>query len=271
MNQVEELLREALNMKKAQSKSRKSNRSAITAVAALSRDDYRRVGEQLSLLYIQSQRSSRAKAGLQYLGFQCRLASHVLDYPTPSLSSSSPVTIGGKSQKKKNGVPPCIILDEFLSGQELAHLRSIFASPTADYWTSHKYSVEPPSPYFSYIVKIPKKQKNGGNGSGDPADNGFLYKLIDKIWNCHHLRTKFPDLARAHFVEMWAHNRPHASGHQLHFDSDNEGLGGDIRNPIISTILYLTTEDEDCVDGDINNSRCGGPSLITNQRLRSTR
>ena len=41
------------------------------------------------------------------------------------------------------------------------------------------------------------------------------------------------------FQQWWAHCRPHSSGHQLHFDSDNEGQGT-VRNPIISTVLYLS-------------------------------
>lgn len=35
----------------------------------------------------------------------------------------------------------------------------------------------------------------------------------------------FPAAAEARFAEWWAHCRPHPSGHQLHFDSDNEGRG----------------------------------------------
>jgi hypothetical protein len=42
--------------------------------------------------------------------------------------------------------------------------------------------------------------------------------------------------------QWWAHCRPHSSGHQLHFDSDDEGRGS-VRNPIISTVLHLS-EDE---------------------------
>lgn len=42
----------------------------------------------------------------------------------------------------------------------------------------------------------------------------------------------FPDVKEAKFVEWWAHRRPHSSGHQMHFDSDNEGRGG-VRNPIV--------------------------------------
>lgn len=59
---------------------------------------------------------------------------------------------------------------------------------------------------------------------------------------------------------MYQHNRPHASGHQMHFDSDDEGKDG-IRNPIISTILYVSSNKE---EGEIS----GGPSLVTTQRLR---
>jgi hypothetical protein len=57
---------------------------------------------------------------------------------------------------------------------------------------------------------------------------------------------------------MWAHNRPHATGHQFHFDSDNEGMTGtSIRNPICSLVIYLSSNDT------------GGPSIVTNQRLQS--
>ena len=57
------------------------------------------------------------------------------------------------------------------------------------------------------------------------------------------------------YAEFWAHCRPHCSGHQMHFDSDDEGRDG-IRNPIISTVLYL-------------NDYLGGPTLVTNQSLTS--
>lgn len=53
------------------------------------------------------------------------------------------------------------------------------------------------------------------------------------------------------WAEWWAHCRPHSSGHQLHFDSDDEGCGG-VRNPICSTVLYLSQD-------------CGGPTLVTTQ------
>ena len=49
----------------------------------------------------------------------------------------------------------------------------------------------------------------------------------------------FPQAAEARFAEWWAHCRPHHTGHQLHFDSDDEGEGG-VRNPIITTVLFLS-------------------------------
>ena len=33
----------------------------------------------------------------------------------------------------------------------------------------------------------------------------------------------FPHVAGATACEWWAHTRPHCNGHQMHFDSDNEG------------------------------------------------
>jgi hypothetical protein len=113
--------------------------------------------------------------------------------------------------------------------------------------SSHNYQVEPPSPYFSYLLPL-RIKKNKRRAS-------FIDQLVHKVLKMPELNNKFPKLSQATHVEIWAHNRPHASGHQMHFDSDDEGRGG-VRNPIISTILYITAGG-------------GGPSLVTNQRLDS--
>jgi len=227
---VETMYREALLATKTiQTKEGKRKR-----VQALSKEDYQSAGERMALLLCQSGRAERAHAGLSSLGYSCRLASHVLDYPL----------IASKSyQRIAHDHCPCRIYDNFLSETELQHLQSTFSDPSASYWVDHGYEVEPPSPYFSYLIL----QK-------DFENHGFIGKLMKKVH--HHLRKDFKMLKATTCVEMWAHNRPHASGHQLHFDSDNEGRGG-VRNPIISTILYLT--------GD-----SGGPSLVTNQKLADT-
>jgi hypothetical protein len=251
---VECLYRAALNAKKefpASDRKRKrkldtGNPAASTSNAALSPSAYRQAGERLSLLYLQSGRPQKAKSGLQYLGFTHRLAEKILNYPVNRTLSAS--TLQRKKKSKKS--PPCCIMDEFLSNIQLKYLQSIFCDIKADYWTQHNYAVEPPSPYFSYVIPIPSHEKD--------QCNPFLQSLILQIFHCQKLRQQFPFLSQARYVELWAHNRPHSCGHQMHFDSDNEGRGG-VRNPIISTILYLSENDD-----------IGGPSLITNQTLQST-
>jgi hypothetical protein len=139
----------------------------------------------------------------------------------------------------------------------MERLRVVFESPTASYWTDHQYTVEPPSPYFSYVISLDQIRENKYNG-GNNTQFGFIGQLIQKIVSCPLLNDRFPRLqSNAKFVELWAHNRPHASGHQLHFDSDDEGRGG-VRNPIISTILYTT-------------EGAGGPSLVSNQKLTDSK
>ena len=63
----------------------------------------------------------------------------------------------------------------------------------------------------------------------------------------------FPDLRQCGYVEWWAHSRSHERGHQLHWDSDAEGLNG-LRHPIVSSIIYLS-------------ENIGGATLITEQKL----
>lgn len=57
-------------------------------------------------------------------------------------------------------------------------------------------------------------------------------------------------------AEWWTHSRPHGSGHQLHFDSDETAIesGYEPNHPIMTLIVFL--------DGSV-----GGPSLVTNQVL----
>ena len=261
LDHVEALYQSALNATKTTTSPTTSRQDKTTKkkkreqrpkrYAELSPSEYRQTGEKLSLLYCQSGRTAKAKRGLAYLGFECRLAQQVLDYPMKSSSSSTQqntTTNFTPPKKKKKVDEPCIILDNFLHAAELQHLQDTLQDPSANYWTHHQYQVEPPSPYFSYVMDL---RKGGGT-------HGMLGEIAKQIQQHPLLVAKFPQLQFARMVEVWAHNRPHASGHQLHFDSDDEGRGG-VRNPICSTILYLSNDD-----------RIGGPSLVTNQRLTST-
>lgn len=203
-------------------------------------EEYASAGEKLALLLCQSGRASKAKKGLISLGYVCRLSSSVLDYP--SIEQETHGAVATSTSNEVNGTEcPCIIIDNFLSSNTMRSLKSNFEDLTASYWSDHAYQVEPPSPYFSYALPIDRAL----------SSYGFLGDLVTQIYTCTLLRLKFPELCKAKYVEMWAHNRPHASGHQMHFDSDDEGRGG-VRNPIVSTILYIT-------------AGSGGPSLVTSQ------
>jgi hypothetical protein len=63
-------------------------------------------------------------------------------------------------------------------------------------------------------------------------------------------------VARANIAEWWAHSRDHASGHQLHFDTDEARIkrGDGIHTPIISTVLFVSAE-------------VGGPTLVMDQSV----
>ena len=175
----------------------------------LNRKQFNQAGEKLALLLCQSGRCKKAKKGLEAMGFICRLARQVLDYPTSDDDCNNEEDTDVTIPKLKK-CSSCQIIDGFLSNEELVRLRLVFANPEACYWTDHNYAVEPPSPYFSWVISLDDLMDDDDN------QYGFLGDLIEKILSCPLVNDKFPQLEqKANFVEIWAHNRPHASGHQL--------------------------------------------------------
>ncbi len=271
LDAVEDLYRRALNAKKEilvktaksnENNSKKRKRSlSRKMVAVLSPEEYRKAGERLSLLYLQSGRHFKATTGLKYLGFECRLSEKILNYPM-SLPSNPKKINKSKRKKNNNGSaleqPPCCVVDNFLSQVELKHLQMVFGDVNSSYWSSHNYIIdkEPPAPYFSYVIDLKQHREK------KRVKSFFLRRIIDKIMRSTTVAEKFPNLRRdARYIEMWAHNRPHASGHQLHFDSDDEGRSrqqGFPNHPICSFVLNVSS-----------HARVGGPTLVTNQRLRN--
>ncbi|GAX28302.1 methyl-CpG-binding domain protein 4 [Fistulifera solaris] len=200
-------------------------------VPDLSNDTVITAGERLALLYIQSGRTQQADVILKVLGYKCRLAHGILDYPTSSPLESPPN-------------PPCQIYNDYLDPLTLNILRDAFLDPGADYWVHHSYSVEPPSPYYSFVVPL------------ESIDTTSCLGNLLRSLQSTSARLKSSSIQQATAVELWAHNRPHASGHQFHFDTDNEGCGGVVQHPIVTCILYL-------------DAPCGGPSVVTQQRVSS--
>jgi hypothetical protein len=119
-------------------------------------------------------------------------------------------------------------------------------SSESSFWTSHNYSDgssgRPPSPYFSYVVPLTKNPTT------------VLMSIIDIIQK--NIATTFPEVMNCSAAEWWCHCRPHSSGHQFHFDSDDEGRGG-VRNPVASCVLNLT-------------EGVGGETLVTTQTVAAT-
>lgn len=199
--------------------------------------EQRDMKEKLALILLQSGRQKEADAILESLGFTCRLALNIFKYDDSVLDTNT--------QSRPSVAPNsyCRVFDNALSGKELLLLQKVFADINGSYWMDHKYQVEPPSPYYSYVLPLK-----------EAASVGTIDAVIHRLRNC--LQIHFPALKSATSAEVWAHNRPHATGHQFHFDSDNEGCTEIIRNPIVSCVLYLS-------DG------VGGPTAVTNQRLSS--
>ena len=177
---------------------------------------------------------AEVRAMLAKEGYAARLARGILDYPTED--ALAPLSPSGADTE----ACPCVVTDGVLPPAALRALQSVYVPPAASYWTGHEYSVEPPSPFFSYVVPI-----------AEAASLGPLGRLVLAVRAT--AERHFPNAPKANYGEVWAHNRPHGVGHQLHFDSDDEGRGG-IRNPVLGSIFYLS--------GGV-----GGPSLVTNQQL----
>ena len=175
----------------------------------LNQEEFNQAGEKFALLLCQSGRCKKAEKGLAAMGYTCRLAKQVLDYPSDDGCNSTGSDSLAINDETGKIIPPCQIVDGFVSNMELERLRLVFESPTASYWTDHQYTVEPPSPYFSYVIPL-ERIRNGKD------QFGFIGDLTRKIASCPLLNERFPKLRRnAKFVELWAHNRPHASGHQM--------------------------------------------------------
>eukprot|EP01047_Picozoa_sp_COSAG01_P076393 COSAG01_NODE_13398_length_1591_cov_1.299598_2_plen_288_part_00 len=71
-----------------------------------------------------------------------------------------------------------------------------------------------------------------------------LEQLLWRVFKLAEAQT--PAVREAAFVEWWCHCRPHCSGHQMHFDSEDEGRGG------VSVALACLTQSVrgHCLDWD---------------------
>ena len=187
---------------------------------------------RLILLLLQQGRNEEAIPLLVDGGWKYRLASWIL---CPDENQNG---------LEKDGFPGCVY-DNAIPEGFMQHLQNLL-SPASEFWTEHGYNEILGSGevgYFSYVQDVEGEAQN------------TLDLIIRHVWEVLKKTSLFPGLEDAKVAEWWAHKRPHACGHQMHYDSDNEGIGG-VRNPICSCIIYV-----------IAPPGVGGPTLVTNQKL----
>ncbi|KXS17036.1 hypothetical protein M427DRAFT_133801 [Gonapodya prolifera JEL478] len=215
------------------------------------------VRDRLALLYCQTGRDDLAATQLMAGGYEWRLGREILNYPS-TLSHSK--TVSKPSTQSNPATSPTVesslvrAVDNSLPPAVLAHLREVFR-PSSTFWTAHGYNEHQSNGYFSYVVDLrpflhPISPK--------PPPTLFHASLLHLLRTASHL---FPTRASSvTHAEFWAHCRPHTSGHQFHFDSENEGVGpgGGPRHPPCTAIVVLS-------DGSV-----GGPTVVTEQVLRPT-
>ena len=179
---------------------------------------------------------------LKATGYTWRLAKDVLSYRLQSSTSE----LGVDSDAAKTYVQA---VDDAVPARAVEHLRHAFRQ--APFWREHEYDLTCNASrrvgYFSY--KYPFRERKAVNS---------VEQVIDVL--LRQVRKLYPAVEEeATVAEWWVHSRPHTSGHQLHFDSDETRIadGGTPQHPICSCILYLEE------DGTI-----GGPTLVTDQTLQ---
>ena len=209
-----------------------------------------RAHESLVLYLCQEDRSSEAALLLQEGPYHVRLSKEVLCYTDPAQNTALDASC--KSHQEHNASESrdyLQVTDNTLSASMLNHMQYVFRA-SSPFWLEHHYDAIANSSrtagYFSYLY--PFKERPPGCSIEQVID--ILFRNVQRM---------FPDAAKdCNFAEWWVHTRPHSSGHQLHFDSDDEGLkrgvGGKPVHPMCSTVLYL-------------EEGVGGPTLVTDQLL----
>ncbi|RHZ34582.1 hypothetical protein DYB37_013592 [Aphanomyces astaci] len=200
-------------------------------------DEQYLAAQKYALLLIQDGQIVEADRFLRARGYTHRLGASVLQYPFAGAVVSPPLM--SDTGPAVDPRPFVCAADNALPSAMLAFMQNALSSSDSPFWRAHEYSVDPPSPYFSYVHDLSQPRVSG---------------LDDVVHYLKHLAIqRFPGVSRAKFAEWWTHCRPHDSGHQFHFDSADEGRGG-VRNPIVSTVTFL-------------EAPCGGPTVVTDQRF----
>ncbi len=169
---------------------------------------------------------------LSNLGFQWKLHSSVFAYNLHSTYIGPPKNMYIR------------VIDDALSKNVFERFKKLMKRD-GGYFRENLYNPYKSTGYISYLFPTLQPPRNFME-----QVYLMLFNLADQMFPEKHIRQNCTDL------EAWAHSRPHSSGHQMHYDSENEGIGK-VRHPIVSCVLYFSEED------------VGGPTIMTTQTLQS--
>ncbi len=204
-----------------------------------------------------------ARKLLQQIGYEATLAPEILRSDC-SLKSNEEVrrilTETPFTDREDPSSPIFFKLeDSVLPPSLLSSIQAGFA-PTSPFWRVHNYGDS--APFFSYLYNFADIPKSS------------LEQSIRHLWR--RACAINPAVSRATVAEWWVHSRPHSHGHQLHYDSDDEGRGG-VRHPIQGSVFFVnghisshSTEAGASSSSSSSSSSSvmvGGATMIANQRL----
>jgi len=190
---------------------------------------------------------------------------------------------GGEEEKEEEEVVHAKMFDDVFPPSMLNVMRKQFADVASPFWTQHDYfNPAKKRQFFSYVHDVTVD-------GGEDTRSRFLNTMDVVIEYAKRVAGRaFPRvLTEATRAEWWCHNRAHCEGHQMHFDSDDEGING-LRHPICSVVVFISAngetttgtakEEENEKDDERNASKrrkkndsrrerfVGGPTLVTTQR-----
>jgi len=189
-----------------------------------------------------------------------------------------------EEEEEEEQVVHAKMFDDVFPPSMLNVMRKQFADVASPFWTQHDYfNPEKKRQFFSYVHDV---TVDGGEDTRSRFSNTMdvVIEYAKRVAG-----RAFPRvLTEATRAEWWCHNRAHCEGHQMHFDSDDEGING-LRHPICSVVVFISAngetttgtakgEENEKDDDEKNASKrrkktdsrrerfVGGPTLVTTQR-----
>lgn len=169
------------------------------------------------------------------------------------------------------------MFDDVFPTSTLRMMQKQFGDVQSPFWMQHEYfnrEKNSQRQFFSYVhdIVVGENEEERNNNFSSTMD------VVIEYAKCVAGRA-FPRVLReATNAEWWCHNRAHCEGHQIHFDSDDEGING-LRHPICSVVVFISANGE-MMEDERNKSNkrqrtttsenpaafVGGPTLVTTQR-----